>query len=256
MSYMVVAAIFNIAVKFLLLLGTSRLCGASPGWIRCFAASVISGVFSVVCMSGYFQVLNRVCWRIVVFFLISLIAFGYRKESLRKTTVLFMLSMALEGVCMGGGKEEPWMLLAASGCICLMSLYVSFGTAEKNSSVPVQLTYAGKSVTLTALRDTGNNLRDPITGKAVLIIGADAAEKLTGLTREQLRKPADTILTCGLPGARLIPYSTIGQTGAMLLALRIHNVKIGEWRGSTLVAFAPELIKTIGGHQAITGGVI
>lgn len=256
MSYLLLAAIFNIVVQLLLLLGTVRLCGSPSGWIRSVAASVISGLFSFVSMSGYFQVLNRAYWRIVVFFLVSMIAFGYKKESLRKTTVFFMLSMVLEGVCLGSGKEDPFMLLAASGCICLLCLYVSLGTADNNSSVPIQLSYAGKSVKLTALRDTGNHLRDPITGRGILIIGADVAQMLTGLTKEQLQNPADTILTCGLPGARLIPYSTIGQTGALLLAIRIQDVKIGEWRGSALVAFAPELIKTFGGHQAITGGVI
>ena len=122
MSYLLLAAIFNIVVQLLLLLGTVRLCGSPSGWIRGVAASVISGLFSFVSMSGYFQMLNRAYWRIVVFFLVSMIAFGYKKESLRNTTVFFMLSMVLEGVCLGSGKEDPFMLLAASGCICLLCL--------------------------------------------------------------------------------------------------------------------------------------
>ena len=33
------------------------------------------------------------------------------------------------------------------------------------------------------------------------------------------------------------------------------NVKIGNWQGSTLVAFAPESLSAEGAYQALTGGV-
>ena len=104
-----------------------------------------------------------------------------------------------------------------------------------------------------ALRDTGNTLRDPITGGEVLVIGADAAGELTGLTQAQLRNPIDSLGT--IPGLRLIPYHSIGNEGGFLLALKLQNVKIGSWKGSSLVAFAPEGLNLEGTYQALTGGV-
>ena len=104
---------------------------------------------------------------------------------------------------------------------------------------------------LTALRDTGNSLRDPITGKPVLIVGADIAEKLTGLSPAALRDPVRTMGS--LPGLRLIPYRTVGNTG-FLLALRIPSVKIGNRQGSALVAFSPHILGS--GYQALTGGTV
>jgi len=85
------------------------------------------------------------------------------------------------------------------------------------------------------------------------VIGADAAQQLTGLTREQLLTPVETIGI--LPGLRLIPYHSVGSSG-FLLALRLRDVKIGSWRGSTLVAFAPERLSMEGAYQALTGGAI
>jgi stage II sporulation protein GA (sporulation sigma-E factor processing peptidase) len=118
--------------------------------------------------------------------------------------------------------------------------------------VPVELSYGGEKVTLTALQDTGNSLRDPLTGQPVLVIGANAAQKLTGLTPEQIRDPAKALTA--LPGLRLVPYRAVGRQNGMLLALKMDNVKIGAFRGSRVVAFAPEGLGENGEYQALTGG--
>ena len=100
-------------------------------------------------------------------------------------------------------------------------------------------------------RYTGNTLQDPVTGQPVLVIGADAANRLTGLSREQLRSPVESLEA--LPGLRLVPYRTVGGSGLML-ARKYQNVKIGKWKGSQLVAFAPERLG--GGYEALTGGAV
>ena len=138
------------------------------------------------------------------------------------------------------------MLLGAAG-IGFACLAIGKG----RDLIPVELTYGAQTVRLTALRDTGNSLRDPITGKPVLIVGADIAEKLTGLSPAALRDPVRTMGS--LPGLRLIPYRTVGNTG-FLLALRIPSVKIGNRQGSALVAFSPHILGS--GYQALTGGTV
>lgn len=136
------------------------------------------------------------------------------------------------------------MLLGAAGIA-----FACMVIGKENKFVPVELTYAGRTVTLTALRDTGNMLRDPITGEQVLIIGADAAQKLTGLTEAALRDPVGTMGR--LPGLRLIPYQTVGNAG-FLLALPMQSVKLGNQRVNTLVALSPRIFDHH--YQALTGG--
>jgi len=104
------------------------------------------------------------------------------------------------------------------------------------------------------LEDTGNCLRDPVTGASVLVVGAQAARLLTGLTQQQLRSPLTTLGT--IPGLRLIPYRTVGTGAGLLLAMRFQNVRIGSWQGSTLVAFAPEGLEMGHPYQALTGGLL
>ena len=122
--------------------------------------------------------------------------------------------------------------------------------------VPVTITYGEKSISLIALQDSGNTLTDPVTGERVMVIGSDAARRLTGLTEEQIREPLETLSRRVLPGLRLIPYHAVGQSGGMLLGLRFPQVKIGSREQSAVVAFASGGLGRGEIYQALTGGVL
>ena len=122
--------------------------------------------------------------------------------------------------------------------------------------VPVELTYGEKTVSIVALRDSGNTLRDPVSGEQVLVVSGEVAERLTGLTQDQLRAPLKTLMRRPVPGLRLIPYRAVGQAGDMLLAMRFDGVKIGNRTQSAVVAFAAEGLGRGDVYQALTGGVI
>lgn len=250
--YIDLLVVLNFAVDFLLLLGTNRLAGYPPSPGRAALAAAFGGVYGGVCMLPGFRFLGNTLWRLVSLTLIAMIAFGFRRSALRRGILFTLLSMALGGIALGLGGGGFWALVAAAGFLCILCAVGFRGKVGGSAYVPVELCYAGKRLRLTALRDTGNTLRDPVTGQQVLVVGAEVAQKLTGLTRQQLEKPVESMGS--MPGLRLIPYRAVGQPGGMLLALRIPEVKIGSWKGSSLVAFAPEGIGSEGEYQALTGG--
>ena len=86
--------------------------------------------------------------------------------------------------------------------------------------------------------------------------GAEAAEKLTGLTRDQLASPMETLMKRPVPGLRLIPYSAVGQPGGMVSGKRFQSVKLGQRQCSAGVAFAPDRIGRGEVFQALAGGNI
>ena len=107
---------------------------------------------------------------------------------------------------------------------------------------------------ISALLDTGNLLKDPLSGCPVLIVSADIAQKMTGLSVSQLKTPLDSIGL--LPGLRLIPYNTVGQAGLFFLGLYISNLKVGGWQGNGIIALSPELFGSAESYQALTGGYV
>ena len=252
--YLDVILALNFLVDFLLLMGTNRLCGYPPFPGRAALAAALGGVYGCACLLPGFYFLGNTLWRTVSLALMSVIAFGAQKSAVRRGVVFVLLSMALGGVALGFGSGSVGSLIAAAFGVFFMCAFGFRSTLGVENYVPVELCYQNKRICLTALRDTGNTLRDPVTGRPVLVVGADTAQLLTGLSKQQLQKPVESI--SAVPGLRLIPYRAVGNDSGMLLALKIPQVKIGAWQGSSLVAYAPEGLSMQGEYQALTGGAV
>ena len=162
--------------------------------------------------------------------------------------------MALGGIATGLNTKSFWTLVGA-GIMIMLLCRIGFRGGQKEY-VPIELEWDDRKMNLIALRDTGNNLRDPITGESVLVAGADVAEKLLGLTPYQLSHPVETMASGTLSGIRLIPYHAVGQPGGLLVAVRFRQAKIGNTYADPLVAFAPEVLARGAVYQMLTGGVI
>lgn len=91
----------------------------------------------------------------------------------------------------------------------------------------VEVSLGLRRATLTALVDTGNLLRDGVTGLPVIVISRRAASRL-------VRLPEDGSL---LPGMRLLPVRTVSGTATMTIlrpdALRIRTS--GAWQNAQAV---------------------
>jgi len=244
----------NFLVDFLLLLGTNRLCGYPPRPGKAALAAVLGGLYGGACLLPGFRFLGNFLWRLVSLGLMTVIAFGFTRSALRRGLVFTLLAMALGGMATGLGTGGFWPVVLSAACICILCSVGFRGRIGGANYVPVELTYGEKHLHLTALQDTGNTLRDPVTGRSVLVIGADAAQKLTGLTQQQLSSPVDAV--GALPGLRLIPYRAVGKDSGMLLAMKLPQVKIGSWQGCGIVAFAPEGLSPEGSYQALIGGTV
>jgi stage II sporulation protein GA (sporulation sigma-E factor processing peptidase) len=246
----------NFLVDLLLLLGTNRLSGFPPGWKRTLPAAVLGAVYSGACCLKGLYFLGNTLWRLVFLGIMGGLAFGWNAGAWKRCGVFVLLSMALGGIALGFGGGGFWMLLLSAGGVWLLCR-IGFGNGiGAKKYVPLMIRHGEKSVQLIALRDTGNTLKDPITGEQELVIGEDAARTLTGLTVGQLHSPLETMAERRIAGLRLIPYRAVGQPGGMLLAMRFSDVKIGNRKTSALIAFAPDRIGAGEGYQALAGGVL
>lgn len=253
--YLDIVILLNFLVDILLLMGTNSLCGHPPNWKRSALAAAVGGLYGGACVLPGFYFLGNTLWRVVSLSLMAWIAFGVSLSAVRRAIVFVLLSMALGGAAVGLGGGGTGVLVSAAGVflMCFLGFRGKIGAAHY---VPVELSYQGKMIRVTALHDTGNTLRDPVTGRPVLVVGADVAQQLLGITQQQLQSPVNAVTDARLSGLRLIPYRSVGQSAGLLLALCLQEVKIGSWKGSSLVAFAPDRLCVTGEYQALTGGIV
>ena len=252
--HMVLAVILRFSVSLLLILGTRHILEHPFPVCRSILAATIDACMAAACLMPGFGFLNHFVWRMIFFGISASVAFGWSCNGLRCGFVFIILCMAVEGVAQGIGENGIISAVSAAAIVFVLHIFRARKSVNDKKLVSVEVTAGEQCIKLTALYDTGNTLIDPISGRPVLIIGADAACKLTGLSREQLQKPVETIGT--LPGLRLVPYRTIGQSNGFLLAKRFADVKIGKYCESTLVAFAPENFGKGSTYQALTGGML
>jgi stage II sporulation protein GA (sporulation sigma-E factor processing peptidase) len=125
----------------------------------------------------------------------------------------------------------------------------------------LQVTLGGQSVILSALVDTGNHLRDPLSGTPVAVVEAQALRPLLppevyrAVARgwEGLeRLPAGWAARC-----RLVPYQAVGRSDGMLLALTVDAMAVqapggGEWAPAAgLVGLAISPLHSEGAYRAL-----
>ena len=247
--YLDLVMFLNFTVDFLLLLGTNRLSGfpLAPG--RCALAAVLGAVYSGACLLPGFRFLGSLLWRGVCLGLMGILAFGWNRSAWKRGGVFVLLSLAMGGAALQFSRGNLTSLLLAGGGIWLLCRTAFGNRVGGQEYVPVCLQWGERRVSVLALRDSGNTLRDPITGEPVLVVSARVGERLTGLTEQQLRNPLETLLQHPLPGLRLIPYQAVGQHAGMLLGIRLHQVKIDGKTRSAVAAFAPEGLE--GSYQAL-----
>lgn len=247
--YLDLVVILNFLVDFLLLLGTNRLSGFPLSAKRCAVAALLGGLYSGGCMLPGFRFLGSLLWRLVSLGLMSVIAFGCSCSALKRGGVFILLSMALGGIALNFQRGSMVTLILCAGGLWLLCR-IAFGDRVGGQEyIPITLTYSGQTASVIALRDSGNTLRDPISGEPVLVVSAKVGQRLTGMGESQFQKPLETLAQHPISGLRLVPYRAVGQNCGMLLALRLEQVKIGDRVQSAVVAFAPEGLD--GGYQAL-----
>ena len=254
--YLDLVVLLNFLVDLLLILAANRLAGYPTGLGRGIGAAALGGVYSGWCMIPGFRFLGNTLWRVVVLGIMAVIAFGWNRSAVQRGAVFLLLSMALGGIAVGFGKGSFGTLLAAAWVVWLLCRISFRGNVGSREYLPVELSWEGKRMSLIALRDTGNTLRDPLTGRPVLVAGADVAWELLGLTQQQLEHPLETMASAKIAGMRLIPYNSVGQPGSLLLAVIIPVVKVEKYTGKYLVAFAPQELGRGEVYRMLAGGTV
>jgi stage II sporulation protein GA (sporulation sigma-E factor processing peptidase) len=254
--YIDILILLNFVVDLLLLMGTNLLSGWSPNLKRSVPAAIFGGVYAGVCILPGFVFLSHALGRIVSLAIVSIIAFGLDRNALHRSVMFVFLNMALGGIVLILGKGGFWSVLLSAGILIGLCVIGFRGKATKTEYVTVTIRYGKKMISMTALLDTGNTLKDPVTGHPVLVADSRVAWELLQLQESELSDPIGTISRGNHLGLRLIPYCSVGQPAGMLLGLKVDELRINGREANQIVAFAPNRIGQGCGYEALTGGVL
>ena len=242
----------NFLVDLLLLLGVNRLSGFPPGVGRATLGAAVGGGYAGLCLVPGFRFLGSVLWRVASLGVMSMAAFGMSRSAIRRGLLFVILSMALGGLAVSFNAGQFWGLTCCAAVLSLLCTFCFSSNGGKHRILNATLSHGDRTVRLQVLRDTGNTLRDPVTGEPVLIADSSVGEQLVGIHREWFHDPVAAVEAHPGLGLRLIPYRAVGING-FLLGLRCDSIRVGNQDGGHMVAFSPDGF-TKGEYQGLSGG--
>lgn len=270
----------NAVINYLLLQASAVIGGHSRGVWRLIAGAVLGGLYAVLTVIPGLEFLAGGGCQLLSATGMILLAFGWKKSTVKQGLFFFALSFAFGGVvlllvqtmepdCLFlGGRAyyavtTPALLLLAGICYGLSALVLSgWGTHTGGDIVPMELSLGEKTVALRALRDTGNTLRDPLTGENILVANWRILSALlpgAGLTGQQFHDPGELLIRLDerYPKLRfrVVSYRAVGVESGLMLAVQCA-VKQGKRSRNILVAFTPTEVSAQGQFEALTGGAV
>ena len=269
----------NFSMDFLCFFLTAKLLGIKLAASRGVLASALGGAYSVAAL---FMSVSSVFAFIIdaaVCCIMCAVCFGAKQKerSLPLYILVYLaISMMLGGVMtalfnllnrldlpLSEGSSDGisvWMFAA----LALISAGVTLlgGAAFKKRTVQrtayLSISYKGKSVTLDAMTDSGNLLKDPMSGSACIIVDIDAMREMLPKNICDAASRGDVASLALLGGEdakslRLIPTKTVSGDG-VLIGIRVDEIKIDRGRGAQSVRaliVLSDIKDSAGGNKAL-----
>ena len=270
--------LLNLLLDYLLLLAAAQLSGRTLHRLRLLACAAGGGAYAVLTFLPGCGFLRTPLCQLAVGSIIALCAYGGRG---RPALLFLLLSGGLAGFVLALGLwagsptgllgrvyrgEVSWPLLlgAALGFYVLLRLLLGQGARHGGGELlKITISVCGRKQTVTALHDTGNTLRDPVSGRPALVLERNAAEELwppeVAAVLASPLPPEEKMARLHRQGAAvtfsLLPFRSVGTPAGLLLAARSDYIEInGRRYPRTPVALSEHPVSDGGGYHALWGG--
>ena len=248
--------LLNLAVDYLLLLATARLAGLPLRRRRLGLCAALGAAYAAaVFLPGCRELAHPLC-RLAAGTAMCRLAWRRERRPWRLTALFFLLSGALAGLLLAMGSAIGFGLL-------LHLVFRQGARHEGGELMDVTVSLQGRRQRLRALHDTGNTLRDPVSGQPVLVLEQDALRELwppEAARIVEMRLPPEEKMARlhrldGTCRWSLLPFCAVGTEAGLLLAVRSDYVKVGSITyPRILLALTPGAVSDGGGYQALWGG--
>lgn len=249
----------NLILDYLLLLASGRICSLPLRRLLIAAAAAFGALYSVAAVVWEGGFLSSALIKPAVAAGMVLIAYGKEPRLLRTFVVFLAVSAAFGGAVwaasmMSGSPSTAstgvvtvsFKVLVLSFAVCYAVLTLVFRRVAKTAERQVmtaEIRLNGKSAGFIAMRDTGNELYDPITSCPVMVTEACALKGVFPESALEAKDPVtmlENLSATGLARFRLIPYTSVGVEMGFLPAFRPDELFIdGEKRDNIFIAVSP-----------------
>lgn len=256
--YIDIVLIENLVMNFIILLATGIVLKEKIKIARLFLASLLGAIYTIISYISNLEIYASMILKIILSILIVYIAFNPQTmKKMWKDILLFYLTSFVFGgaafaliyivkpqdILMKNGLflgTYPLKTIFLGSIIAFIIIIAAFTIVKskitkKDIFCEVEIKLNGKTITTTAMLDTGNLLKEPISNTPVMVVEhtllyecmpkeiLNHLEELLGgdfqNIPEEVRQEYSTKL-------KLIPFSSLGKQNGMLLGIKADGIKI------------------------------
>lgn len=259
--YLDVVLIENLCMNYIILFATGYLLKIKMNHIRLILSAILGGIYSILAYMEILEIYSNFALKIILSIVMVYLAYHAKNiKQLAKQLIFFYLTSFVFGGCAFALLYfiKPQEILIKNGTyigtyplkITILGGIVGFTITviafhfvkkkitKKNMYCNITIYFEEKNVTATALLDTGNMLKDPITSMPVIVV---EKEILKNILPEIILNNLNKIIGGDVPKEvyedenleyitkfRVIPFSSIGKTNGMLLGFKANKVEIKD----------------------------
>lgn len=225
--------------------------------IRIILSSLIGSVYAVIVYLNILSIYSNIFAKIILSIIMVYVAFNPKnaKVLLKQILIFYLVSFIFggctfaliyfikpENVKMKNGVfvgAYPLKVGLIAGAIAFVTTQIAFKINKsklnnKNTFFNIQLYYKDQSITVKALLDSGNMLKDPISQAPVIIV---ERESLSKIIPEKVLDYIGNIIGGDetenkqdiqeyLSKIRMVPFMSLGKENGMLVGIRLDKIKI------------------------------
>ncbi len=258
--YIDIVLIENLMMNFIILLATGLILKERISVIRLLLASLLGAIYAVVSYLSILEMYSSMILKIILSIVMIYIAFNPQTmKKMWKDILLFYLTsfvfggaafaliyivrpqdiLMRNGLFLGTYPLKTIVLGAIIAFIIIMTAFtvVKSKITKKDMFCEVEIELNNKKIETTAMIDTGNLLKEPITNTPVIVvehtllydcIPKEILNHLDELLGGEFNNIPEPIKEEYIAKLKLIPFSSLGKQNGMLIGMKAEAITIKD----------------------------
>lgn len=242
----------------IILYATAIMLKIKPSIIRILTSGTIGSLYAMIIYVTQFKIYESIITKIILSVIMVYIAFNPQniKKLCKQILIFYLTSFIFGGVALyliyfikpqnvliknglfAGKYVLKVILFGAIVAFVIIKLSIKIIKTKiqpKDMYCKVKLKINGKEIQTTAMIDTGNLVREPITNIPVIIVESslmydilpkEIINNLENILGGNLNDIPEEIRNIYIPKLRWIPYKSLGKENGMLLGIKIDGMEV------------------------------
>lgn len=288
--YIDVVLIENLIMNYIILLATGLILKTKIKHIRLVLASLIGAIYTILTYIITIEMYSNFFFKLLLS--IIMVYLSYNPQTMKKMwkqlLVFYLTSFVFGGaafaliyvikpqdILMKNGLflgTYPLKTVILSAIISFVIIIITFKIvkskiSKKDILKDITIDIDNQKINIKAMLDTGNMLKDPLTGNSVIVVEKTALYQIMpkelldnteNILGGDLEKISDEIKEKYINRLRFIPFSSLGRQNGMLVGIKPSYIEIDEEQNTlqkdkVIVGIYDKSLTKDGKYQALIG---